>query len=132
MLVLRPDEVRFGSAVWSGVLRVRVDRLSVETVDEWDETGPNAIFVDVVRRKVVIRVTQELGSDELESPIPGDAGRLTLVTGEGSDVERRRVSADVVVESVLGRVSDFGASRTITLIAYSGSGDEDPVTVSSL
>ncbi len=131
MIVLRPDEARFGGAVWRGVTRVTIDRLSARTIDEWGEEGPGLLLVDVDRQRVVIRVTQEIEGDDFEDPIPGDMEQFTLVAGaSGSDAGSRRVRATAVVESVLNKVSDFGATRTVTMIAISAAGDEDPIEVS--
>jgi hypothetical protein len=131
MIVLRPGEVKFGSDDWDNVARVSVDRLSSQTIDEWDDLGPNLVFVDVVRRRAVIRVSQEIVGDDLSSPIPGDLGVFSFVGSAGSDVGERKVEANAVVESVLSKVSDFGSTRVITLIAVSSDGSVDPITVSS-
>jgi hypothetical protein len=132
MIVLRPDEVEFDGDAWGGVVRVAIDRLSAQTLEEYEETGSFATLVDVVRQRVVIKVMQEIGGDDLGSPIPGALGQLTLVAGSGSDVGRRKICCDCVVESVENRITDLGASRSITLIAQSDAGDSDPVTVVSL
>jgi hypothetical protein len=129
MIVLRPDEVRFGSTVWEGVSRVTVDRLSSQTLDEWGELGNHLVFVDVARQRVVIRVSQEIESDDFEEPVPGELEELVFVGSSGGDAVRRKVRADVVVESVLNRVSDFGSTRVITMIAVSSDGVEDPISV---
>ena len=131
MIVLRPDEVRFGGAVWEKVARVTIDRLSVGTVDDWDELGPHLSFVDVGKQRAVIRVSQEIEGDDLDGPIPGDLSLLSFYTSNGTDVDRRRVYCDAVVESVMNRVSDYGSSRVITLIAVSSDGSVDPITVST-
>lgn len=130
MIVLRPDEVRFGGAVWEGVIRVTVDRLSSRTVDEWGEVGGHLVFVDVARQRVVMKVTQEIDGDDFEAPGLGDEGLFSFRGSKGSDVGAVEVEAVGVVESVLNKVSDFGATRTITLIAVSSDGVVDPITVS--
>lgn len=132
MIVLRPDEVSFGSGVWAGVTRVTIDRLSARTLESWGEEGPALLFVDVDRQRVVIRVTQEIEGDDFEDPLPGEMDLFTLITGSGSDAQRRRVRATAVVESVLSKVSGFGATRTVTLIAVSEEGDQDPIEVREL
>lgn len=130
MVVLRPDEVKFGGSVWSKVARVTVDRLSSQTVDEWDDLGSHLVFVDVVRQRAVIRVSQEVVGDDFEGPIPGEFGAFSFVGGSGSDAGLVKVEADAVVESVLHKVSDYGSTRVITLIAMSSDGSVDPITVS--
>ena len=132
MIVLRPDEVKFGSRVWSKVSRVTIDRLSSKTVDEWDDFGAHLVFVDVVRQRAVIRVSQEIDGDDFEDPLPGDMDEFSFIGSAGSDADRVKVKADAVVESVLHRVSDFGSTRVISLIAVSSDGSVDPITVSNL
>ncbi len=132
MIVLRPDEVVFDGEAWGGVVRVSVDRLSARTVEGYGEVGGYAELVDVARQRVVIRVTQEIEGDDLSSPTPGAEGELELIAGSGSDAGRTQVRCGCVVESVQYRVSDYGATRNITLIAQSDAGDEDPVVVTTL
>jgi hypothetical protein len=130
MIVLRPDEVKFGSDVWERVARVSVDRLSSQTIDEFDDRGPHVVFVDVGRQRAVIRVTQEIDGDDFGGPIPGDLEELSFVGSAGSDAGRVKVTTDAVVESVLNKVSDYGSTRVISLIAVSSDGSVDPITVS--
>ena len=130
MIVLRPDRVEFEYQVWDGVVRVAVDRASVRTIEEYDELGPYASFVDISRQRVLIRVTQEIVADDLEAPIPGERGQLELFAGSGSDSERRRVRCECVVESVQNKISEYGATRSIVLLAQSDAGNVDPVEIS--
>lgn len=131
MIVIRPDQVKFGSVYWSGVVRVSLDRLSARTIEEWGGDGPHAEFVDVARQRVVIRVVQEIEGDDLRSPIPGEQEQfLMIVSPSGSDASKTRVRCDAVIESVQSKASDFGASRRVTLIAVSGDGAVDPIEVS--
>ena len=132
MIVLRPDEVKFDAQTWGGVVRVSFDRMSARTIEGYDEAGAYATLVDVARQRIVVRVTQEIEGDDIEAPIPGTLGELVLITGSGSDLGRRRVACDCVVESVLNKISDYGATRSVTLIAQSGAGDQDPVQVMAL
>lgn len=130
MIVLRPDEVKFGSKVWANVARVSVDRLSSRTIDEWDDLGPHLVFADVARQWAVIRVTQEIEGDDLDGPSLGGLDEFSFVGSAGTDAGRVRVEADAVVESVLNKVSDYGSTRVITLIAVSSDGSVDPIRVS--
>ena len=132
MIVLRPDEVRFDGMPWGGVVRVSIDRLSARTIEGYGEDGAFATLVDVARQRIVLRVTQEIVGDDLNDPALGTLGELELVAGNGSDMGRRRVRCDCVVESVVNRISDYGATRSVTLIAQSDDGDEDPVRVTAL
>ncbi len=130
MIVIRPSEVKFGSDEWTGVTRVSVDRMSSRTIDEWDDFGPHAVFVDVARQRVVVRVSQEIEGDKFEMPTLGELGEFEFSGSNGSDAQRIRVRIDAVVESVLNKVSDFGSTRVITLIGVSSDGSLDPVRVS--
>jgi hypothetical protein len=132
MIVLRPDVVVFDGDSWGGVVRVSFDRVSSKTLEAYGELGPYPTLVDVVRQRVVIRVTQEIEGDDLASPVPGDAGELELVASAGSDVGRTRLRCPCVVESVVYRVSDYSATRSITLLAMAEDGDEDPVEIDAL
>lgn len=131
MIVLRPDRVDFGDETWDGVVRVAIDRESAKTIEGYDETGSFATHVDVARQRVVIRVTQEIVGNDLEAPIPGQLGELELMASNGTEHERRRVRCDCVIESVQNRISDYGATRSIVMIAQSESGESDPVRISN-
>lgn len=131
MIVLRPDEVRFGDSVWEGVVRVTVDRLSSRTIDDWGGQGSHVVFVDVVRQRVVIRVTQEINGDDFEDPILGEQNELSFSGSRGSDAGEVIVEVVGVVDSVMNKVSDFGATRTIILIGVSSDGVVDPIEVHS-
>lgn len=132
MIVLRPDDVVFDGDTWDGVVRVSIDRISTRTIEGHDETGAFATLVDVARQRVLVRVIQEIVGEDLSSPVPGAVGELELMTSHGSDAGRTRVRCVCVVETVQHRVSDYGATRSITLIGQSESGDEDPVVVTAL
>ncbi len=132
MIVLRPDEVVFDGDSWGGVVRVSIDRMSSRTIEAYDDAGAYATLVDVVRQRVVLRVTQEIEGDDLSSPIPGAIGQLELIAGSGSDLGRTRVRCDCVIESVQNKISEYGATRSVTLIAQSDSGDEDPVVITAI
>jgi hypothetical protein len=131
MIVLRPDRVEFDGDAWGGVVRVAIDRVSARTIEGYDESGSYATLVDVARQRVVIRVTQEIVGDDLEAPIPGQMGELELIAGNGTELDRRRVRCDCVIESVQNKISEYGATRSIVLIAQSDSGENDPVRITN-
>lgn len=131
MIVLRPDRVEFDGDAWGGVVRVAIDRVSARTIEGYDESGSYATLVDVARQRVVIRVTQEIVGDDLEAPIPGQMGELEMIAGNGTELDRRRVRCDCVIESVQNKISEYGATRSIVLIAQSDSGENDPVRITN-
>ena len=131
MIVLRPDRVEFDGGAWDGVVRVAIDRVSARTIEGYDESGSYATFVDVARQRVVIRVTQEIVGDDLEAPILGQMGELEVIAGNGTEHDRRRVRCECVIESVQNKISDYGATRSIVMIAQSDSGENDPVRITN-
>lgn len=131
MIVLRPDEVRFGSQTWTGVIRVAIDRTAASAIEQWDAHGPHSVYADVARQRVLIRITQEIRADDLAAPIPGAMQQLSLTAAAGSDANRQRLTVNAVVESVQNKITDFGATRTIALLAVSDRGDEDPITITA-
>lgn len=131
MIVLRPDQVKFDNAAWNAVIRVSFDRIAARTVEEYDDTGPHPTLIDVPRQRIVVRVTQEIEADDLDAPTPAQLGELELIAGGGSDAGKKRIRCNCVVESVQNRITDFGATRNITLIAQSTAGDQDPVSITN-
>lgn len=131
MIILRPDQVRFDNAAWNAVVRVAFDRLAARTIEEYDDTGPHPTLVDIPRQRTVVRVTQEIEADDLDAPTPAQIGELELIASAGSDAAPKRIRCTCVVESVQNRITDFGATRNITLIAQSDAGDQDPVNITN-
>ena len=134
MLVLNPQRVRFGSAVWEGVASVVVDRAATREVLAWGDGGPQVTLADVPEQRVTITVRQEMGSDTLDAPRPGDAGDLVFYTAPGgSEAGRRRITASAVVLRVTHEVSvKRGVVRTIVLVGVSEDGAQDPVRVEAV
>lgn len=132
MLVLNPRVVKFGPAVWEGVLAVAVDRLANKRIIEWSDAGPHATFADVPEQRIEVKVTQELVREDLAGPVPGQQAELVLHTSPtASDAARRRVSLQAVVVQVSHELSlKKGAVRVIELVAVSATGSADPVVIS--
>lgn len=141
MLVLNPWRVRFGSAIWDGVVGVAVDRSAAREVLAWGDAGPELAFADTPERRVTVTVTQSLASDDFSAPTPGDAGDLVVFTSPaGSEAQRRRVTVPAVVLRVTHDVSlrQRGGSRAaevtrkIVLVGVSSDGVADPVAVEAV
>lgn len=130
MLILSPSSVRFGIDVWSDVYRVAIESRSVEVVEEWGDDGPYEVFVDSTRRKTLVRVLQDVGKDELETPSVGALGTLVVEADRGNDADQSVVTLSGVVESVSYLFSGSRSTREVRLIAMSSAGDQDPVSVS--
>ncbi len=129
MLVLRPKGVRFGGTEWVGVSRVAIDSSSVEMAEEWDEEGPNLMYVDSTRRKTSVRVYQDIDGDDLASPDPGEEASIRIDVDRGNDADSRVILMSVVVQSVSYSFSGSRATREIRLVAVSSRGDVEPVSV---
>jgi hypothetical protein len=131
MVVLRPDRVRFGNAEWEGVRRVSFDRFATRAIEEWGDDGPQLVFADVSRVRVKARIVQEFETTDLESPMPGAMEELRIELSSGSDVGRKVLEAQAVVQSVSYAAGGSRSERTITLVCVSSAGDADPVSVSN-
>lgn len=131
MVVIRPSEVRFGSDVWDAVERVTVDRIGTRVIREESDDGGSVVFVDVPERMVRAKVWQAIDQTTLDGPLPGEMEEVRVELGTGADEGRRLLRFDAVVESVTHLMSGTGATRVVSLIAVSGAGDEDPVSVTA-
>src|SRR5262249_25070333 len=131
MLVLNPEIVKFGSAVWSDVKSISIDRTTDRLVAERSDTGPHLTFVDVAEQRVTISAVRPLLRDQLGSPAPSDEGDLIFYASPSkSDALRRRVKVMCVVTSVKYDIGKNGAAiQTTTLIAMSADGAADPITI---
>lgn len=134
MLVLNPWRVRFGSAVWEGVASVVVDRVATREVVAWGDGGAHVVLADAPEQRVTVSVTQDMGSDDLDAPKPGDAGDVVIYTAPaGSEAGRRRVRIAAVVLRVTHEVSaKRGVTRKIVLVGVSADGAGDPVVVEAV
>lgn len=133
MLVLNPKRVTFDGAAWESVSSVEVNRFGEKIAVEFGDDGPHAVFADVPEQRVNVKVVQELQSDDLDEPKPGESGELTFqAAANGSSAQRTEATLDAVVTGVQYSVSVRGrAVRTVWLVALSSDGVVDPVSVES-
>ncbi len=129
MVVLRPDQVRFGDDRWDGVTRISIDRFGMRVIEEWGDEGVYASFVDVARVRVKVRVVQEFEAGDLEGPMPGAMEELRIYVSSGTDAGRKIVRMDAVVESVSYSAGGSRSERVISLVCVSDDGIVDPVDV---
>lgn len=131
MLVLNPSSVRFAGVVWPGVTLVTISRAAQKQVTEWSDAGPHVVLVDVPEQVVKVRVESEVKEGDANGPSPGASGTLMVTTSpNGSDAGRRVIAVSAVVAGVSYEVSlRRGAVRTVDLVAVSGDGAADPVSV---
>ncbi|QYK47540.1 MAG: hypothetical protein KF838_12200 [Phycisphaeraceae bacterium] len=129
MLLLSPRTVSFGDSTWANVALVTIDREASRSVIAYTDTGPHPTFVDAPEQVTRIKIVQELASEDLGAPRPGEVGMFELFTSPTStNRPRTRLAAEACVESVTHEVSlKRGAVRTITLIALSTDGATDPI-----
>jgi hypothetical protein len=130
MLLLNPRTVRFGQATWENISAAIIDRAPHKTIEEWSDSGPYATFADCPEQRTRITILQELNSEDVTAPRPGDSATLTLYTSPGADRGRKKVSCAAVVLAVIHELSlKKGALRTIQLAAISPDGSTDPITL---
>lgn len=129
MIIIRPNQVTFSGAVWAGVERVAIERSANRLIKEWSESGPYPTLIDVPEQLVRVRIIQSVDQTQMAAPRPGDLGQLRVELSAGADEGRRLVRIDAVVDSVGYDLTQSKATRTVTLIAQSAQGDEDPVLV---
>ncbi len=131
MLLLNPRRVTFAASVWEDVALVAIDRAAARLALDWGDLGPHPVFADVPEQRVTIRVVQHVARGDPDGPRPGDEGQLVLHTSPAaSDAGRRRLTARAVVTEVTHELSLRRATtRTITLVAVSETGADDPIAV---
>lgn len=131
MLLLNPRLVTFNTVRWDDIALVAIDRAAGREVVEWSDLGPHVVLADVPEQRIEIRIIQELTRDDITIPHPGDAGELVLHTSPAStDAGRKEISARAVILRVQHELSlKRGATRTITLIAISPDGADDPFSI---
>jgi len=130
MLLLSPRTVTFAATLWPNVALVAIDRAASRPLLDYTDAGPHPTFADAPEQVTRIRIVQELASEDLGSPRPGELGTLELFTSPtATNRPRTRLSAIACVESVTHEVSlKRGTLRTITLVALSPDGAADPIT----
>lgn len=130
MLVVRPAMVKFGGTMWYGVSRIAIESSSVEMAEEWDDEGPYLMFADSTRRKTSVSVFQDIDGDDLSSPDVGDENMLVVQVDRGNDADQRTISVSAVVQGVSYSFTGSRSTRSVRLVAVSGAGDSEPVSVS--
>jgi len=136
MLALRPNSVTLDSLPLEHVAHIIIDRAAESLIEEWDDTGPHAAFVDVAQQRTTIKVTHTVETGALAGfavPAPPALGASVTLTFEtalaGGDGARRRITASAVVTALKHDVTASLTTRTITLIAASASGTSDPIAI---
>ena len=129
MLVIRPAVVKFGTQEWFGVERVAVEVSSVQMIEDFDDEGPYLMFADSTKRRVGVRVFQEIEGDDLWKTDPGNEATLRVVVDRGNDADVKSISMKAVVQGVSYSFSGSRSVREIRLVAVSVRGDSDPVSV---
>ncbi len=129
-MLLNPRAVTFGGQRWSGVGQVTVERTAGRLIEEWSDTGPHSVLVDVPEVRAIVRVEQTLSEEDPGDPVPGSAGELSVEFGpSGGDLLRRRLRVSAVVVQVMQQIGAEGAKRVVTLRGVSADGAIDPVVV---
>lgn len=132
-MMLNPRSVTFGSETWNGVGKVSVERSASRLIEEWTDTGPHTVLVDVPEARVVVKVEQAISEEDPGGPVPGALGELIVEFGpSGGDLLRRRLRVEAVVVQVAHSLDAEGAKRVVTLRGISSDGEVDPVVIESV
>jgi len=131
MLILNPEIVRFDSLVWEDVCAVAIERIGTKIIEDHDDRGPFAAFVDVSEQSIKIRVTRAIAADDVADIALGTPGELVFYAASAADDRRRRriaVSCVVVGTRVEPGAGAKPPTKTLLFRAVSASGD-DPVVI---
>lgn len=131
MLILSPRQVRFGSLTLADIAAIIIDRSPARTVEEFTEHGPYAVFADIPVQRLRLHIVQQATSDVPDDPRPGDQAMLTFHTAHATTAARpSTISALCVVLAVQHELSlKHGATRKVTLVPISETGETDPITI---
>ena len=132
MLILNPRQATFAGTPWPNITLIAIDRKSTRLALAWSDNGPHPTFADAPEQQTLIQVVMDVEREDLGAPRPGDQGELTFVTSPtASDASRRRLTTTAVVTNVTNELSlKRGSIRTISLIALSPDGADDPIAIS--
>jgi len=133
MLLLNPRLVTFASSRWDDIALIAINREAHKEIVEWSDLGPHVVLADVPEQRIEIKVIQELARDDITVPHPGDSGELSFHTSPTStDAGRKKITTEAVILRVDHELSlKRGALRTITLIAISQDGADDPLSITA-
>jgi len=130
MIYLQPRRVTFAGQTLSHVSAVVIDRTADLLAVEHSDLGPHVAFVDVPQQRITIRIQRTPVADEPSTIKPGDSAPLTLRTAPSpASPDSRQLNATVVITGVEHDITARkGLVQTITAIAVSTTGAQDPVT----
>ena len=130
MIWLNPTNVSFGSDTYSLVESVAIDRDASRLVVEHGDDGPHAVFADVPKQRVTVRIVRRVSDPSANVPSPGAMAELSFDTSANASLaDARRITvASAVVSSVTHTLTrSDGGRQTIVLVAVSSDGATDPV-----
>jgi hypothetical protein len=133
-MLLHPDTVTFGDLALDHVLAVAIDRAAARLVADHGDLGPHVAFADVPEQRVTLTLTRRPARPEVINPRPGDQAGLAFTAAAGAaDAARVRITATCVLREVRHDLTASGSPRqTITFIAVSPDGLQDPVTIETI
>lgn len=142
MLIVQPRLVKLGGSVMPSVASISIDRTAEKVIKEWNDVGPQVVFVDAVRQTVAITIVQRLEpaiDDDatgrvMRGPTLGEPSMLEVETAIGrGDGGAGRIEAMCVAVSVRHDLAGkAGPTRTIEFVCVSTTGDADPVTATAV
>lgn len=142
MLLLNPSSVRFGDDLWDDATLIAIDRAPARLAENWSDLGPYQVFADAPEQRITIRIVRRLTRDQPPPPPLGTMAQLRFATSpSASDAGRRLIEATAVLIEVDHQLPGDGdppsrtrarsASQTLTLVAISGDGADDPIVITA-
>ncbi len=130
MIYLQPRRVTLAGQTLDHVSAVIIDRTADLLAVEHSDLGPHVAFVDVPQQRITVRIQRTPVADEPSTLAPGDSATLTLRTAPSPAApDSRQLSATVVITGVEHDITARkGLIQTITAIAVSTTGAQDPIT----
>ncbi|MCR9217581.1 MAG: hypothetical protein NXI14_10310 [bacterium] len=133
MLYLHPTHVTLNTTPLPGVESIAVARKAKSVITDFTDDGPHPTFADVPERLTTLIIKRRVPEpdDAFASIALGDELDLAFRAARTPDAPHAlRVSARTVITGVESSVaSERECAQTITAVAVSTDGDEDPLTV---
>ena len=133
MLYLHTTSVTLGSIPLPGVESVAVARKAKAVITDFTDDGPHPTFADVPERLTTLTIKRLVPEpdDAFTQVALGNELDLAFHAARTPDAPYAlRVSARIVITGVESSVTgERGCAQTITAVAVSTDGDDDPLTV---
>lgn len=133
MLITSPNAVRLGNARLHDVDTIAIDRVAHLLAEEWSDGGPYAVFADVPRQRIALRIDRRITRPQtlpLPEFVPGFRGTFVcFVSPQGTHAQGAEISATVVVTGVKYQLESSPIRQILTLVAVAVAPENDPIAI---